>query len=83
VAAFFPPVIRAVQQRLGEEVTLWRGVWEHPEDAASHLKLARFLCRTADLTKARYQLQQAVELHLDSREARQLLDTIDRAQAAL
>jgi tetratricopeptide (TPR) repeat protein len=83
VAAFFPPVIRAVQQRLGEEVTLWRGVWEHPEDAQAHLKLARFLCRTADLTKARYQLQQARELRPDAQEARQLLATVDRAQAAL
>jgi tetratricopeptide (TPR) repeat protein len=82
-AAFFPPVIRAVQQRLSEEVSLWRQVWDHPEDAAAHLKLAHFLCRTADLTKARYQLEQVLELRPDSREARQLLATVRRAQEAL
>jgi tetratricopeptide (TPR) repeat protein len=82
-AAFFPPVIRSVQQRLSEESVLWRRVWDHPEDAAGRLKLAHFLCRTADLTKARHQLEQVLELRPDSREARRLLTTVQRAQEAL
>ncbi len=83
VAGFFPPVIRAVQQRLSEEVSLWRRVWDHPEDAAAHLKLAQFLCRTADLTKARYQLEQALELRPDAPGARQFLAAVRRSQEAL
>ena len=82
-AAFFPPVIRSVQQRLSEESVLWRRVWDHPEDAAGRLKLAHFLCRTADLTKARHQLEQVLELRSDSPEARQLLATVQRAQEVL
>jgi Flp pilus assembly protein TadD len=81
-AAFYPPVIRAMQQRLAEEGLLWPRAWQHPEDADAHLKLARFLCRTADLTKARHQLEQALELRPHWPEARQLLATVQRAQEA-
>jgi hypothetical protein len=81
-AAFYPEVIRAMQQRFGEESLLWTRVWRHPEDAEAHLKLARFLCRTADLTKARRQLEQALALRPDWPEARQLLTTVQRSQDA-
>jgi tetratricopeptide (TPR) repeat protein len=82
-AAFYPPFIRSVQQRVTEESLLWPRVWQHPEDAEAHLKLARFLCRTADLAKARRQLEQAFALQPNWPEARQLLTTIRRAQDAL
>jgi tetratricopeptide (TPR) repeat protein len=82
-ARLFAPVIRSVQQRLSEESSLWRRVWDHPEDASGRLKLAHFLCRTADLVKARHQLQQALELRPDSPEARQLLATIQRCREVL
>jgi Flp pilus assembly protein TadD len=82
-AAFYPPIIRAVQQRLAEEGLLWPRAWQHPEDADAHLALARFLCRTADLTKARRQLEQALALRPHWPEARQLLATVQRTQEAL
>jgi Flp pilus assembly protein TadD len=82
-AAFYPPIIRAVQQRLSEEGLLWPRVWQHPEDAEAHLKLVRLLCRTADLTKARRQLEQALALRPDWPEARRLLATVQRTQEAL
>lgn len=81
-AGFFPAVIRSVQARLTEESALWSRVWTHPQDADAHLKLARFLCRTADLKKARYQLEQALELRPGWPEAKQLLATVRRAQEA-
>jgi cytochrome c-type biogenesis protein CcmH/NrfG len=79
-AAFFAPVIRSVQQRLSEENVLWRRVWDHPEDAAAHWQLAQLLCRTADLTRARHQLEQSLELRPDLKEARHLLATVRRCQ---
>jgi Flp pilus assembly protein TadD len=82
-AAFFPTVIRSVQARLSEESVLWRRVWDHPEDAEGRWKLARFLCRTGDLTKARSQLEQALERCPQWPEARQLLATIQRVQGVL
>jgi tetratricopeptide (TPR) repeat protein len=82
-AALYPPIIRSVQQRRTEEGLLWSRVWHHPEDAEAHLKLAHFLCRTADLTKARRQLDQALELRPNWPAARQLLATVLRAQEAM
>jgi Flp pilus assembly protein TadD len=82
-AAFFPPIIRAVQQRVSEEGLLWPRAWQHPEDADAHLQLARFLCRTADLPKARRQLYQALALRPQWPQARQLLATVQRVQEAL
>jgi tetratricopeptide (TPR) repeat protein len=78
--AFFPRVGRSVQQRVSEEKLFWPQVWEQPEDVASRLRLARLLCRIGDLPRARVQLEQAVRLQPDAREARQLLATVRRAQ---
>jgi tetratricopeptide (TPR) repeat protein len=82
-AGFFPAVIRSVQARLTEESTLWPRVWSHPQDVEARVKLARFLCRTADLRKTRYQLEQILELRPGWPEAKQLLATVQRAQEAL
>jgi tetratricopeptide (TPR) repeat protein len=77
--AFFPRVGRSVQQRVSEESVLWPHVWEHPDDAAGRLRLARLLCRTGDLTRARDQLEQVLARQPDSQEARQLTATVRRA----
>jgi tetratricopeptide (TPR) repeat protein len=82
-AAFLPTVTRAVQQRVSEESLLWPHVWEHPEDADGHLKLARLLCRLGKLDKARNQLQQAVKTRSGWPEAQRLLATVRRCQEAL
>jgi tetratricopeptide (TPR) repeat protein len=81
--SFFPPVTRAVQQRLSDESQLWPHVWEHPEDAEGRLKLARFFCRNTDLTRARDQLEQVVAQRPDLREARELLATVQRTLEVL
>jgi Flp pilus assembly protein TadD len=78
--AFLPLVVRSVQHRLNEENLLWPHVWQHPDDIAGRLKLARFFCATAQLARARDQLEQAVALQPTSSEARQLLATVQRAQ---
>jgi tetratricopeptide (TPR) repeat protein len=78
-AAIWPPVIRSVQQRLGAERLLWTHVWQHPEDAGGRLKLARFFCRTAHLTRARDQLEQLLAQKPDWVPARQLMATVERA----
>jgi tetratricopeptide (TPR) repeat protein len=78
-AAFLPPVIRSVQQRVSEEKLLWPHVWDHPGDAAGRLKLARFFCRTAHLDRARDQLEQILAQRPDWPEARELMTTVQRA----
>jgi tetratricopeptide (TPR) repeat protein len=78
-AALWPPLIRSVQQRLSEERLLWTHVWDHPDDAGGRLKLARFFCRTANLTRARDQLEQVLAQRPDWPEARQLMSTVQRS----
>jgi tetratricopeptide (TPR) repeat protein len=82
-AAFLPVVVRSVQHRWNEENLLWPHVWRHPQDVDSRLKLARFFCRTARLARARDQLEQVLMQQPASTEARQLLQTVQRAQEAL
>jgi tetratricopeptide (TPR) repeat protein len=77
--AFLPTVIRSAQRRANEETLLQPYVWRHPEDVAGRLKLARFLCRTARLTQARDQLEQALAQQPASTDARQLLQTVQRS----
>jgi tetratricopeptide (TPR) repeat protein len=79
---FFPRVTRSVQQRVSEENVLWPHTWRHPRDADGHLKLARFFCRNAELTKARDHLEQAIELRPAWPEAKQLLTTVQRSMEA-
>jgi tetratricopeptide (TPR) repeat protein len=81
-AAFFPTLVRAVQQRAGEEKLLRRQVWQHPEDLAGRLNLARFFCRTARLALARDQLEQAAAQQPAAAEARELLATVRRSLEA-
>jgi tetratricopeptide (TPR) repeat protein len=78
-AAFLPPVIRSVQQRVSEEKLLWPRVWDHPGDAVGRLKLARFFCRTAQLDHARDQLEQILRQRPDWPEARHLMTTVQRS----
>jgi tetratricopeptide (TPR) repeat protein len=78
-AAYFPPLVRAVQSRVTEENALWPHVWENPEDAEGRLRLARFFCRTAQLTRARDHLEQVLEQRPGWQPAQTLMTTVQRA----
>jgi tetratricopeptide (TPR) repeat protein len=79
-AAYFAAMVRSVQARESEETRLWTRVWRRPAEAASRLELARFLCRTGQLDRARNQLEEAVTLQPTSAEARALLATVQRCK---
>lgn len=81
--SFFPSVTRSVQARLSEENILWPRVWQQPRDAEARMKLARFFCRTANLRRARDQLEQLVEQQPRDRQAQALLATVRRCQEVL
>jgi tetratricopeptide (TPR) repeat protein len=60
--ALFGPMVRDVEERLREELRLWRHTWDEPKDAAGYLELARFLIRGGDLRRAESQLEEALVL---------------------
>jgi Flp pilus assembly protein TadD len=61
-AALFAPIVREVEGRLRDELTLWRRTWDHPEDPEGHVALARFLVQTGDPRRAESQLEEALAL---------------------
>jgi tetratricopeptide (TPR) repeat protein len=61
-AALFGPIVRDVEDRLREELALWRHTWDQPNDAAGYVALAHFLLRTGDPRRAESQLEQALVL---------------------
>jgi tetratricopeptide (TPR) repeat protein len=77
--AFWPAVVRSVQSRLGDEKLFWTHVWDHPNDADGRLRLARFFCHTANLSRARDELEQLLAQNPDLEPARQLLTTVQRS----
>jgi tetratricopeptide (TPR) repeat protein len=81
--ALFAPLVREVESRLREEMTLWRRTWDHPDDPGGYLALARFLIRMADLRRAESQLEQALELRPGWREAEEELARVRRLLAVL
>jgi cytochrome c-type biogenesis protein CcmH/NrfG len=68
--------VRAVEDRTRAELRLWRSVWDHPEDPAGYYRLAEFLMRTGELTKAQSQLEEGLRLRPDWPEARRMLETV-------
>jgi tetratricopeptide (TPR) repeat protein len=62
VVALFGPLVRAVEQRLREELSLWRRTWDQPKDPEGYRALARFLVHQGDLRKAESQLEEALVL---------------------
>lgn len=70
------PLVRAVEDRTREELALWRAVWDHPTDEEALFRLAQFLIRTGELTKAQSQLEEALRLRPSWPEARQALETV-------
>ena len=82
-AALFPPMVRSVQQRLSEESLLQRHVWQHPEDAAGRLKLARFFCRIGKPARARDEMEAALARQPAFPEAQALMVTVQRSLEAL
>jgi Flp pilus assembly protein TadD len=61
-AALFGPIVRDVEDRLREELALWRRTWDRPNDPAGCVALAGFLLRTGDPRRAESQLEQALAL---------------------
>jgi cytochrome c-type biogenesis protein CcmH len=82
-AALFGPIVRRVEDRLREELTLWRRTWDHPDAAGGYLALARFLVRTAEPRKAEAQLEEALRLLPGWPEASAELLRVRRLIAAL
>jgi Flp pilus assembly protein TadD len=74
----FGPMVREVEERLREELRLWRRTWDTPEDAAAYPALARFLLRNADPERAESQLEQALALRPGWREAQVELARVRR-----
>lgn len=58
----FGPAVRDVEERLREELLLYRRTWDQPEDAEGFMGLARFLLRHGDLRRAESQLERAAAL---------------------
>jgi predicted Zn-dependent protease len=65
--------VRVAAGRAREELRLWRAAWDHPHDAAAYFRLAEFLVRTGELTKAQSQLEEGLRLRPDWPQARQTL----------
>src|SRR5581483_2249973 len=82
-ARAFGSLVRAVEERLREELMLWRATWDRPEDPNGYLALARFLVRTAELGKAESQLEQALALRPHWREAEAELARVRRLRQVL
>jgi tetratricopeptide (TPR) repeat protein len=80
--ALFGPMVRTVEQRLREELTLWRRTWDRPDEPQGYLDLARFLIRTADLSRAESQLEEALRLRPGWPEAQAELTRVRRLLAA-
>jgi tetratricopeptide (TPR) repeat protein len=79
---FWSPRVRAAEDRLREELRLWRAAWDQPEAATPCYDVARFLIRTGDLTKAESQLEEALRLRPGWAPARQALETVSRVRYA-
>jgi tetratricopeptide (TPR) repeat protein len=73
---FWSPLVRTVEDRTRDELRLWRSVWDRPTDQAAYYRLAEFLIRTGDLSKAESQLQEALRLRPRWPEARQALEAV-------
>jgi cytochrome c-type biogenesis protein CcmH/NrfG len=82
-ADLFAGLVRRVEDRLREELALWRRTWDHSQDPDGYLALARFLVRTAAPRKAEAQLEEALRLRPDWPEARAELLRVRRLIAAL
>jgi tetratricopeptide (TPR) repeat protein len=79
----FAPLSRAVEDRLREELALWRQTWDHPEAPDGYLALGRFLIRTAEAKKAEAQLEEALRLRPGWPPARAELTRVRRLLSAL
>jgi Flp pilus assembly protein TadD len=82
-ARAFGSLVRAVEERLREELMLWRATWDRPEDPNGYLALARFLVRTGEIRKAESQLEQALALRPHWREAEAELARVRRLRQVL
>jgi tetratricopeptide (TPR) repeat protein len=81
--ALFAPMVRTVEQRLREELTLWRRTWDRPEEPQGYRDLARFLIRTGDPKRAESQLEEAARLRPGWPEAEAELARVRRLRSVL
>jgi cellulose synthase operon protein C len=82
-AALFGPIVRDVEDRLREELALWRRTWDRPNDSAGYVALAGFLVRTGDPRRAESQLEQALALRPHWPEAEAELARVRRSLAVI
>jgi tetratricopeptide (TPR) repeat protein len=81
--ALFAPIARAVEDRLREELSLWRRTWDHPEDPDGYRAVASFLVHTGQIAKAEAQLEEALRRRPGWPEARADLERVRRLLAVL
>jgi tetratricopeptide (TPR) repeat protein len=75
---FFAGLVTALEERARTAKALWRQVYDRPDDAAAHARLARFLLEGGDLRRARNQLRQVVALRPADGAAREKLQVVER-----
>jgi tetratricopeptide (TPR) repeat protein len=75
---FFATLVGELEARHRRDQSLWRDVYEHPDDAAAHQRLARFLLAAGNLRRARSQLRQVAALRPADRAVRHDLAVVER-----
>jgi tetratricopeptide (TPR) repeat protein len=80
-ARLFASLVTALEARQREADALWRAVYGRPTDAAAQARLADHLLAHADLTRARYRLEEVVALRPDDAGARTRLGVVERLLA--
>jgi tetratricopeptide (TPR) repeat protein len=77
-ARFFASLVSELEARARSDKSLWRDLYSHPADAASHARLARFLLADGDLRRARNQLRQVIAIDPQDTAARRDLAVVER-----
>jgi tetratricopeptide (TPR) repeat protein len=75
---FFADLVSRLEARRRTDKPLWRDVYDHPDDAAAHARLARFLLAAGELRRARNQLRRVAELRPEDSAARRDLVVVER-----
>jgi tetratricopeptide (TPR) repeat protein len=75
---FYAENVRVLREREDAARLLWRQVYQTPEDADAHARLAGLLLTAGDLRQARHQLEQVVRLRPERREEQRQLQVLER-----
>jgi tetratricopeptide (TPR) repeat protein len=76
--SFYGQVVRALQEREDGARGLWRRVFQMPENAEAHSRLATLLLEAGELEQSRHQLAQAVALQPERKAEQRQLAIITR-----